>query len=145
MNDSTRRAALEPGRKLIAEALVEFERGGDVEDIVDLIRGRVPAHEAGEWLLTARILVNDTVGVVEAWLDAPDLDDEVREALLEALTLLVPQGIGEELTPQRLIEYQRDIAGRPVSWQEVAVPLLFVIEVLTMNVDPDVEAMLLLE
>ena len=128
MNDLSR-AALEPVRRLIAEALVELEQDGNLEDIVNLIHSRGSRRMGpGQWLLTARILANCAVGVGEGWPDAHDLHDEVRKALLADLAVLVSQGIGEELTPQRFAELRTDIDCRPVSWRQVAVPLLFVIE-----------------
>lgn len=139
------RPILDRVRQCLAEALGDVEEGRDLEGIADLIRSRIPAHEMREWLLAARILMNRAVGVAEGWLDSPNLPQEIREVLIADLSILLSQGIAVELTPQRLAELQGEIASRPVCWSEVAVPLLFVIEILTINGDPDVEALLLLD
>ena len=139
------RVTLEPVRELIGEALVTLDGGSDLEDVVALIRERIPPDEAGRWLVAARILMNCAVGVAEGWLDAHDLDDEVRDTLIANLLMIMPEGIGEELTPRRLTELQADVADRPVARHEVAIPLLFVIGILAMNADPNVEGMLLLD
>ena len=139
------RPILDRVRQCLAEALVEVEEGRDLAGIADLIRSRIPVHETREWLLAAHVLMDRAVGIAEGWLDSRDLPPEIREVLIADLSILLSQGIAQELTPQSFAELRGDIASRPVCWRDVAVPLLFVIEILTINGDPDVEAVLLLD
>jgi hypothetical protein len=87
--------------------------------------------------------MNRAVGVVESWLDAPLLDDELRQALHASLAVLVAEGVGAELTAEELVKPSGELACRDVSWRDTVVPLLCVMATLSMTDAPDVEAVVL--
>lgn len=136
--------AMEGVQQLVADALIVLERGGEPHDVLDLFRERVPDGDAAWWCLAARIVMNRTIGVVEAWLDSPTLDDPIGDILRANLAVVVAEGIGAELTPEGLVELAEEASRGRGTWRDIVAPLLFVTETLTMVHDPDTEALILL-
>lgn len=125
-------------------AFAKVESGDDLQSVVNLIDDQVPEDAVRDWLLAARILANTALVVVEGWLRAPGVPRKIRRVLRGLLDRVVSEGLGERLTEERLQELHEDVDGRHVHKAEVVGPLLFVLEVLSMNTDPDIEAILLL-
>lgn len=55
--------------QLVVEALNRLEDDGGSDEVLELFHERIPPSDAAWWLLAARLMVNRTIGVVEAWLD----------------------------------------------------------------------------
>lgn len=131
-------------QRLITDALSLPTGPTQQAEIVQLIRRRVEGGDQHLWLLASLVLANCAIGVVEAWLDSPDTDEQVADILRDNLAVLLTEDIGPRLTEETGLGIVVDVARRHVSWHEVVTPLTFVMETLTMNTDPDIEALLLL-
>ena len=129
---------------VLRQAFVKVESGEDVTAVVDLVHAQVPDEAVRDWILVARILSNSALIVVKGCLAAPGVPRRIRRVLRGLLDRAHANGLAEELTEERLLELRDDIDHRPVGTAEVVGPLLFVLEVLSMNTDPSVEAAFLL-
>lgn len=138
------RQHLGEAQRLIADALLIPDGPDQQARIVDLIRRRVEPGNHDLWLLASLVLMNAAVGVVEGWLDNPNVDEQIADILRASLADLPAEGLGAEPSGKTAWNIVTHVADRPVEWHEVVTPLTFVMETLTMNADPDIEAMLLL-
>ena len=122
-------------QQLVVEALTSYVscEEADAAWLERFIAGRVPASEAGCWLVAAHAMQNRAVGAVEGWLDRPDVPEHVRSHLVELLTRLLASGSGAALTEDRFRVLVDDALGRPVGVHELTVPMAFILEVLSLT------------
>ena len=128
---------------LLRKMFLMAEDGDDVTAIVDLVNGGIPDDALRDWLLVSRILANNALIVAQWWMDAPGVPRRIRRIVRDLLDRARALGLGEVLTEERFAEYHEEVLRRDVAKVEVIGQLLFILEVLSMNTDPNVEALLL--
>lgn len=128
---------------LLRKMFLMAEDGDDVMAMVELVNGGIPDDAHRDWLLVSRILANNALIVAQWWMDAPGVPRKTRRIVRDLLDRARALGLGEVLTEEQFAEYHEEVLRRDVAKVEVIGPLLFILEVLSMNADPNVEALLL--
>ena len=100
------------------------------------IRELAPQQEWPYWLLVLTAAQNRTVGVIEAWLDSGQIEQQTCDYLLAMLEQLLAQGGGAQLNEQRFQELVADTFSRTVDTEELVVPACFVVDTLLWAPDP---------
>lgn len=111
-------------------------RAGDEPDAAwfeNLLADRVTADDVGYWLLVSRATQDRTIGVVEAWLDNPAIDEELRVHLIALLQDRLEAGEGAELDGDALEALIADLLGRTIAPRELLGGERFVLSVLDLT------------
>jgi hypothetical protein len=132
------RGAQQDVRDLLGEGVRRIDSGDDPQD--DWVEGLViewapPPTETAYSLLVLRAAQNRTIGVVEAWLDQPTINDPIREHLTGLLCDRLASGEGAELDETTMTTLLSDLVRRTVSPNELVGPTRFLLSVLDLTED----------
>ena len=108
----------------------------DATDVEAAIWDLAPAPEWPYWLLALTAAETRAVGVIEAWLDSNQLDDEEREYLTANLELALEQGAGREPNEEEFHELVAKAFGQPIDIEDLVAPACLALNTLLCTPDP---------
>jgi hypothetical protein len=132
-------------RELLIEGAKRLKAGNDLQGpwLESLLSERVQPDDAGYWLIVLRATQDRTIGVIEAWLDQPAINDQVRAHLTGLLSERLAAGEGAELDESSLEQLITDLVGRTVELPELIGPTQCILDILDLTDNAGVHRIIL--